>query len=104
MPTISFEELGSLTGEMLPERSVLSTMVPLGGHGGGDGVGVAADSSSAAVAEGGDAAPRGVISTSACQAVNNMGSPGSLVNGGPALGALFPNSSFTCIPATTAVY
>ncbi|MER5222617.1 hypothetical protein [Streptomyces flaveus] len=104
MPTISFEELDSLTGEMLPERSVLSTMIPLGGHGGGDGVGVgAADSSSSAAAEGGDAAPRGVISTSACQAVNNMGAPGSLVHGSP-FGGLYPNSSFTCMPATTAVY
>ncbi|WP_033322718.1 hypothetical protein [Streptomyces yerevanensis] len=103
MPTISFEELDGLTGELLPERSVLSTMLPLGG---GDGVGVGAadsNSSSAAVAEGGDAAPRGVISTSACQAVNNMGTPPSLVSGSP-FGGLYPNSSFTCMPGTTAVY
>lgn len=106
MPTISFEELDSLTGEMLPERSVLSTMAPVGSFGDGDGVGVGAaesNSSSAAVAEGGDAAPRGVISTSACQAVNNMGTPPSLVSGSP-FGGLYPNSSFTCMPATTAVY
>jgi|SwirhisoilCB1_FD_contig_31_2322960_length_363_multi_5_in_0_out_0_1 hypothetical protein len=106
MPTISFDELEGLTGEMLPERSVLSTVVPVGnfgGHGGGDGVG-SASSNSTAVAEGGDAAPRGALSTSACQAVNNLGAPG-LVNGGvPLGGALYPNSSFTCIPASTAVF
>ncbi|MFC4471027.1 hypothetical protein ACFPH6_42170 [Streptomyces xiangluensis] len=108
MPTISFDELDSLTGEMLPERSVLSTVVPvgnLGGHGGGDGVGSASSgSSSSAVAEGGDAAPRGALSTSACQSVNNLGSPGLVSGGTPLGGALYPNSSLTCIPASTAVF
>ncbi|MGI5197879.1 hypothetical protein ACQEVY_30330 [Streptomyces sp. CA-288835] len=108
MPTISFDELEGLTGEMLPERSVLSTVVPigsLGGNGGGDGVGSASSgSSSSAVAEGGDVAPRGALSTSACQSVNNLGTSG-LVNGtGPLGGALYPNSSLTCIPASTAVF
>jgi hypothetical protein len=101
MPTISFEELEGLTAEMLPERSVLSTVVPFGGHGGGDG---AASSSSAAVAEGGDAAQRGAMSTSACQAVNNLGAPGVLNGTTPGFGTLYPNSSFTCIPASTVVF
>ncbi|WP_328771437.1 hypothetical protein [Streptomyces sp. NBC_00286] len=107
MPTISFDELEGLTGEMLPERSVLSTVVPvsgLGGHG-GDGVGSASSgSSSSAVAEGGDVAPRGALSTSACQSVNNLGTPGLVGPTAPLGGALYPNSSLTCIPASTAVF
>ncbi|BBC36237.1 hypothetical protein SGFS_075310 [Streptomyces graminofaciens] len=34
MSKITFEELDGLTGEMLPERSVLSTFAPV--HGGGN--------------------------------------------------------------------
>ncbi|WP_200306573.1 hypothetical protein [Streptomyces adelaidensis] len=37
MSKITFEELDGLTGEMLPERSVLSTFAPVNGGGGNDG-------------------------------------------------------------------
>jgi hypothetical protein len=99
MSTISFEELDGLSGELLPERSVLSVVTPFnnaggGGHGGG--------SSSSAAAFGGDGGHGGAISSSACQAPNNQGTAGLV--GALGLGAQIPNSSLTCAPASTAVF
>lgn len=84
MSYISYDELDQLAGEMLPERTVLSTVNPYywGGseHGHGN----------VAIARGGDHG--GTTILSACQAVNNA----------PLAGLLGGNSSLTCIPAAIA--
>ncbi|TDC66364.1 hypothetical protein E1200_16845 [Actinomadura sp. GC306] len=41
MKSYTYTELAQLTGEVLPERAVLSTLLAGGGHGGGGGVIVA---------------------------------------------------------------
>jgi hypothetical protein len=75
---ISFEELGGLTGEMLPERAVLSTFAPHSG--GGD---------------------EGAVVTNACVShqVDEYGGLASLgVSGSPA------QSSITCAPGNAAAF
>jgi hypothetical protein len=84
MSAISFAELEGLTGELLPERAVLSTVNPFGamgghghgGHGGHDHGG-----------HGGHGVHHGVVVTSACQAV-----------------ASHHSATLACIPASTVVF
>ncbi|MEU0598381.1 hypothetical protein ABZ484_09030 [Streptomyces sp. NPDC006393] len=87
MSAISFAELDALTGELLPERSVLSTLNPMGvmgGHGGGSS---SSSSSSASAVSGGGGGHHGALVSSACQAVSGHHS-----------------STLTCVPATTVVF
>ncbi|MGA8116590.1 MAG: hypothetical protein WCA46_23370 [Actinocatenispora sp.] len=84
MSYISIDELNLLNGELLPERTVLSTVSPFYGggpeHGHGD---------NGAWSHGSD---RGPTIVSACQAVNNP----------PLLGILGGSNSLTCVPAVVA--
>ncbi|WP_127356210.1 hypothetical protein [Actinacidiphila soli] len=87
MSKISFEELDGLTGEMLPERSVLSTLAaPFHGWGGG---------------EGGAASDQNGIVSNACQSQNITGTPGLTTL---LFGSNVPSSSLTCMPGSTAVF
>ncbi len=94
---ISFEELDLLAGEVLPERTVLSTVTTpfnnVGAGGGGDG----GSSSAAAAAAGGGGADQGTTALSACQSNQTPGTPGLL--GSLGLGSANPSSSVTCTPA-----
>jgi hypothetical protein len=99
---ISFEELDGLTGEMLPERSVLSTVVPFNNWGGsGDGHGGSSSSSSAAAFGGANSDQNGIVAN-ACQAERVHGTPGLL--GALGLGSNNPSSALTCVPGSTAVF
>lgn len=73
MKSFSYTELDLLAGEVLPERSVLSTLLVGGGQGGGTVV-------------------------QACSSVNNQQNAGLL----SALGVASqnPTSTFTCLPGT----
>jgi hypothetical protein len=100
---ISFEELDGLTGEMLPERSVLSTVVPFNNWGGGDAHGQGgSSSSSSAAAFGGASSDQNGIVANACQAQRVDGTPGLL--GALGLGSNNPSSGVTCVPGSTAVF
>ncbi|QKW06528.1 hypothetical protein HUT18_09050 [Streptomyces sp. NA04227] len=99
MNAITFEELDGLTGELLPERAVLSTVVPFNNAGGGHDAGGA---SSSAVAVGGGDNGGGALSTSACQAQQVHGTPGLV--GALGLGSNNPSNSLTCVPAATATH
>lgn len=100
MNAITFDELDGLTGEVLPERAVLSTVIPFNNLGAGhDGGG---SSSSSAVALGGDSANHGAISNSACQAQQVQGTPGLL--GSLGLGSNNPSTGLTCVPTSLATY
>ncbi|MEU5427295.1 hypothetical protein AB0H73_17085 [Streptomyces olivoreticuli] len=102
---ISFEELDNVTGEVLPERTVMGIMAtPLGfGDGdGGSGSGAGSASSSSASAGGGVVnapAPsdHGTTILSACQSIDRQGTPGLL--GSLGLGSENPASGVTCTPA-----
>jgi hypothetical protein len=116
MSAISIQELEALSGELLPERAVLSAMGLFGamgdggygggdggygggdgghggpgGHGGGDGGSSSSSSSSSssavAVVNGGGGGGGNAIVSSACQALEGH-----------------HGASLTCIPATTAVF
>jgi len=104
MSTISFQELDLLSGEMLPERTLLSTVTDFSG-GGGSG-GSAGSASSAAAAGGGSgtviADDDGATTVSACQSTYSPGTPGLL--GSLGLGSTNPGSSQTCTPAAVATY
>ncbi|QKW09815.1 hypothetical protein HUT18_28795 [Streptomyces sp. NA04227] len=99
MNAITFEELDGLTGELLPERAVLSTVIPFNNVGGGADGG---SSSSAAAVGGGHGDGGGAISTSACQAQQVHGTPGLI--GALGLGSNNPSNSLTCVPAATATH
>ncbi|GGV70622.1 MULTISPECIES: hypothetical protein [Streptomyces] len=99
MSAVSLEELGNLSGEVLPERSVLSTVVPFNNWGGAGHDGGASSSSSALALGGGD--HHSVVTSSACQSTFNQGTPGLI--GALGLGSNNPVNSVTCTPATTAV-
>ncbi|AJE81239.1 MULTISPECIES: hypothetical protein [Streptomyces] len=99
MNAITFEELDGLTGELLPERAVLSTVVPFNNAGGHDGGG---SSSSAVALGGGDSGNHGAISSSACQAQQVHGTPGLV--GALGLGSNNPSASLTCVPTSLATY
>jgi hypothetical protein len=100
MSKISFEELDVLAGEMLPERAVLSTVVPFNNLGGA-GTDGGSSSSSAAVAPGAPSDQNG-ITASACQSQHTDGTPGLL--GSLGLGSNNPGSGITCMPSSTSVF
>jgi hypothetical protein len=92
---ISFEGLDQLAGEVLPKRTVLSTLVtPFNSPGAGS----AGDtsSSSAAAAGGSGGGDHGTTAMSACQSTWTGGTGGLL--GALGLGTP-PSSSVTCTPA-----
>lgn len=102
MSKISFEELDVLAGEMLPERAVLSTVVPFNNWGGAGSEGGSSSSAAAAAAGGGHGGgdQNGIVS-SACH-VRETGATTGLVG---ALGLGTPSSqSMTCLPSNTAVF
>ncbi|MET9443061.1 hypothetical protein [Streptomyces sp. NPDC006610] len=101
MSKISFEELDVLAGEMLPERAVLSTVVPFNNWGGGGSEG-GSSSSAAAVAGGGHGGDQNGISSSACHVQETDGTPGLL--GSLGLGSNNPSQSMTCMPSQVAVF
>jgi hypothetical protein len=76
---ISFEELDALAGEMLPERAVLSTVVPF--HGGGN---------------------DGAIANNVCVSQSTPGNPGGLLNLG--IGGHPATSSVTCSHGSTVAF
>ncbi|GAA0467885.1 hypothetical protein ACFQ2B_07845 [Streptomyces stramineus] len=101
---ISFEELDAVTGEVLPERTVMGIMAtPLNFADPGDGgAGAGASSSSSATSSGGGVvshAPsdHGTTALSSCQAVDRQGTPGLL--GSLGLPSTNPTTSMTCTPA-----
>ncbi|MEV5506832.1 hypothetical protein [Streptomyces orinoci] len=97
---ISFEELDLISGEVLPERTVMGIVATPFNNPGGDGAG-AASSSSAAATGGGVFAPapsdHGTTALSACQAIDHQGTPGLL--GSLGLGSQNPAGGVTCVPA-----
>jgi hypothetical protein len=86
MGAISFADLDHLSGEVLPERTVLATVS--GGTG---------SASSAAAASGGDGGSNGATAMNACQTTYSPGTPGLL--GSLGLGSSNPYSTTTCTPA-----
>jgi hypothetical protein len=96
---ISFEELDGLTGEMLPERSVLSTLAaPFHGWGGGEG---GSDSSSAAAAFGGHgASDKSGFASNVCSSQQQGADKGLL---GLGLASTPATSQITCAPGSVAV-
>ncbi|MEU3351124.1 hypothetical protein [Streptomyces sp. NPDC037389] len=101
---ISFEELDQITGEVLPERTVMGVIAtPLNLVGPGDGgAGAGAGASSSAAASGGGVfAPvphdHGTTMLSACQTGGHEGTPGLL---GEVVGlGRQPAAFMTCVPA-----
>jgi hypothetical protein len=86
MSAISYEVLDKLTGELLPERTVLGAVSTAFSNGLGGGSWGGFD--------------EGTTVVSACQATNAPATPGLM--GGFGWGAISPSSSitsFTCIPA-----
>ncbi|WP_269854690.1 hypothetical protein [Streptomyces sp. RPT161] len=100
---ISFEELDKVTGEVLPERTVMGIVsTPFNNVGAGhDGGGDSASSSSAAASGGGVYAPapsdHGTTIMSSCQSIDRQGTPGLL--GSLGLGSENPASGMTCMPS-----
>ncbi|PSJ29625.1 hypothetical protein B7P34_06070 [Streptosporangium nondiastaticum] len=107
---ISFEELDTVAGEVLPERTVMGVVAtplaaPYGDGDGGSGAGAGSSSSSSAAATGGGVfAPQphdhGTVALSACQAVDRQGTPGLF--GSLGLPSTNPTTTMTCIPAAVA--
>ena len=94
---ISFEGLDQLGGEVLPERTVLSTLVtPFNNPGAGD-----TSSSSAAAAGGSGGGDHGTTAMSACQSTWTGGTGGLI--GALGLGTP-PSSSVTCTPAAMSTH
>lgn len=89
--TVTYGELDQIAGEVLPERTVLSTVSDFGGGGGGD-----------TVADFGDDGNDGSTALSACQSTQTPGTPGLL--GSLGLGSANPSSTQTCTPAAVANY
>ncbi|OEV04756.1 hypothetical protein [Streptomyces oceani] len=103
MSKISFEELDGLTGEMLPERSVLSTVVPFNNMGGADAADGGSSSAAAAAAGGGHGGgDQNGIQSAACQSERVHGTPG--LTGSLGLGSNNPSSGVTCVPGATSVF
>ncbi|MEV4438347.1 hypothetical protein AB0K09_04895 [Streptomyces sp. NPDC049577] len=106
--TISFAELGNVTGEVLPERTVMgvvATPLTLAAPGDGGGSGAGAGAGSAATAGGGGVfapAPsdHGTTILSSCQSVDRPQTAGLLGS----LGLPSQNSTnvVTCTPAAIA--
>jgi hypothetical protein len=94
---VSFAELEEMSGELLPERAVLSTVsTPFNnfssGAAGGGGTTVV-------VVDGGN---HGATALSACTVTSTPGTPGLL--GTLGLGSVNPGSSMTCVPAAVSSY
>ncbi|GHF95835.1 hypothetical protein [Streptomyces thermodiastaticus] len=102
MSAVSLEELGNLSGEVLPERSVLSTVVPFNNWGGGAGHDGGASSSSSALALGGHGDHHSVVTNSACQSTSTI-TGGQGLTGALGLGSEYPYNNITCVPASTAI-
>ncbi|ALC25082.1 hypothetical protein ACH46N_10510 [Streptomyces pristinaespiralis] len=100
MSQISFEELDVLAGEMLPERAVLSTVVPFNNWGGGGSEGGGSSSSAVAIAPA--ASDQNGITSSACTVQEVDGTPGLV--GALGLGSNNPSSGMTCMPSSTSVF
>ncbi len=98
MATISFTDLDQLVGEVLPERTVMSTVVTPYNNAGGDGGGSGASSSSAAAAAAGgsDGGSHGTTAINSCQGTVSQGTPGLM--GSLGLGSNNPGSTYTCAP------
>jgi hypothetical protein len=98
---ISDEALDQLTGEVLPERVVLSTVAPP--DGGTTSVNNylqgAPNGGAAAPVAGGGVAHGGAAISSTCVASNSPGTPGLL--GSLGLGSSNPGSSVTCSPSSS---
>ncbi|MBZ4320587.1 hypothetical protein [Streptomyces huiliensis] len=97
---ISFEELAGVSGEVLPERTVMGIMaVPFGPGDGG--TGSAAGSSSSAASGGGVFAPvphdHGTTVLSSCQSLDHPQTAGLL--GSLGLPSQNTTTSVTCTPA-----
>ncbi|WP_018656783.1 hypothetical protein [Actinomadura flavalba] len=86
MKAFSYAELESLTGEVLPERAVLSTMLAGG------------DSYNNAGNHGGGHGPGSTVVMNACQ--SNISRPDSGLLQLVGLHAQNDASSFTCVPGT----
>ncbi|GGV70627.1 MULTISPECIES: hypothetical protein [Streptomyces] len=93
MSAVSYSELGELTGELLPERMLLSI------------IDVHVDNSRTYVfpaqGNGGGGESGGTTVAYACQATESQGTPGLL--GALGLGSS-PSSSMTCVPATVVTH
>ena len=100
MASISFQELDLLGGEVLPERTLLSTVTDFSGGGGSSGSAGSASSAAAAGGAGGDTVvindDDGAVSHSSCQSTYNPGTPGLF--GSLGLGSNNPNFSMTRPP------
>lgn len=110
MTSVSFQELDQLFGEMLPERTLLSTVTDFGAGGGSGAAGASASSAAAAGGAGGDTTianfgggdDDGAVMMSACTSTTNQGNAGLLSDLG--LNSTNPYSTQTCTPAATATY
>lgn len=103
---ISFEELDTIAGEVLPERTVMGIIAtPLGLAGPGDpagGAGAGAGASSSAAASGGGvyappASDHGTTMLSACQSVDRQQPAGLLSS--LSLHSQNPSTGLHCVPA-----
>ncbi|MGI5326417.1 hypothetical protein [Actinomadura nitritigenes] len=83
--TFSYAELDRLSGEVLPERAVLSTLLAGGGDNGSKNLNLNGDGSGAADSE----------ATYACQYTHSTGTPGLL---GTGLLAESGYTTTTCVP------
>ena len=106
MASISFQELDLLGGEVLPERTLLSTVTDFSGGGGSSGSAGSASSAAAAGGAGGDTVvikdDDGALSPSARQSTYSTRTPRLL--GSLGLGSSNPDSSQTCTPTAVATY
>ncbi|MFI9201830.1 hypothetical protein [Streptomyces sp. NPDC053048] len=103
---ISFEELETVAGEVLPERTVMGVIAtPLsfadpGPAGSGAGAGASSSSAASGGGVGGVFAPpadhHGTTMLAACQAVDRQGTPGLF--GSLGLPSTNPTTSMTCMP------
>lgn len=100
---ISFTNLDQLAGEVLPERTVMSTVSTPFNNAGGDGDGGGAGSVSSAAAAGGDGgASHGATAINGQQNTVSQGPPGLL--GSLGLGSNNPGSTSTATPGAIASY
>ncbi|MET0188768.1 hypothetical protein [Pseudonocardia sediminis] len=87
-------DLDMLVGEVLPQRTVLSTVTTPFNNAGGAGGGPSSAAAAAAGGAGGDSG--GTTALSSCQTTYSAGTPGLL--GSLGLGSANPGSTTTCVP------
>lgn len=98
MGNIDIAALDDLSGEVLPERTVLGVVsTPFNNAGAG---GSGSSSTSVAVSDGGG--NHGATALSSCQATSSPGTPGLL--GSLGLGSANPGTTMTCTPAAISSY